>query len=101
MIIEICNHRVCVCVCVWCVCVCVCVVCLNPSNVKASSVCSWNSNRSGNKEFELGRINDAVLKTFRSCAKSLHRYFNIKQRAFITSRFILFTQQKLAKPRLN
>ena len=51
-----------------CVCVCVCVcVCLRPSTVKASSVWGWNSR---------GQINDVVLKTFLSSAKSLHRYFS-------------------------
>ena len=69
-----------VCVCVLCVCVsvrvCVCVcVCLRPSTVNASSVWSWNSR---------GQINDVVLKTFLSSAKSLHRYFSIKHRALLT-----------------
>ena len=65
----------------FCVCVCVCVcVCLRPSTVKA--IWGWNSR---------GQINDFVLKTFLSSAKSLHRYFSMKHRAFLISRFILFT----------
>ena len=77
--------------CVWCVCVCVC-VCLRPSTVNASSVWSWNSR---------GQINDVVLETFLSSTKSLHRYFSMKHRAFLTSRFIVLTHQKRAKPQLN
>ena len=69
---------VCVCVCVF-VCVCVC-VCVHPSTVKVSSVWGWNS---------IGQINVVVLKTFLSSAKSLHHYFSMKHRAFLTSRFIL------------
>ena len=38
-----------------------------------------------------GQINNVVLKTFLYSAKSLHRYFTTKHRAFLTSRFILFT----------
>ena len=71
-----------VCVCEH-VCVCVCVsVCLRPSTVKVSSLVGWNSR---------GQISDVVLKTFLSSARSLHRYFSMKHRAFLTSRFILFT----------
>ena len=46
-----------------CVCVCVC-VCLRPSAVKASSVgIRWDTRE---------QINDVMLKTLNSCAKSLH-----------------------------
>ena len=80
-----------VCVCVY-VCVflcllvraCVCVgVCIRPFTVKASSVwISWSARE---------QINDAVLKTLLSSAKSLHRYFRMKHQKFLTSHFILFT----------
>ena len=79
-----------------CVCVCVCVrvcVCLRPSTVKAPSVQnSWNASK---------QINDVMLKTCISSAKSLHRYFRMKLRAFQTRHFILFTHQQRAEPRLN
>ena len=71
--------------------VCVC-VCLRPSTVKVSSVWGWNSR---------GQISDVVLKMFLSSAKSLHCYFSMKHRAFLTSCFILFTHQKRPKSRLN
>ena len=60
---------------------CVC-VCLRPSTVNALSVWDWNSR---------GKINDVVLKTFLSSAKSLHRYFSMKDGAFLAGRFILIT----------
>ena len=67
-----------------CVCVCVCVyVCLRSSTMKASSVWGWDFR---------GQINDVVLKTFLSSAKSLHCYFSMKRRAFLTSSFTLFTR---------
>ena len=77
-----------------CVCVCICMyVCVRPFTVKASSVwISWTARE---------RINDVVLKTFISCAKSLHRYFRMKHLTFLTNHFILFTHWKRAKPRLN
>ena len=67
---------VCVCVCV-CVCVSVWVcVCLRPFTANASSVWnSWNFRK---------QINDVVLKTFLSSAKSLYRYFRMKHWAFLT-----------------
>ena len=58
-------------------------VCLRLLTVKASSVwISWNA-----KE----QINDAVLKTFFSSAKSLDRYFKMQHQFSLTSHFILFT----------
>ena len=58
-----------------CVCVCVC-VCLRPFSVKTSSVwVSWNARE---------QVNDIVLKTFLSSAKSLHRCFRMKHHAFLT-----------------
>ena len=59
-------------------------VCVSrPFAVKASSVWnSWNIRE---------QIKDVVLKTFLSSAKSLHRYFRMKHRAFLTSHFNLFT----------
>ena len=57
-------------------------VSLRLSTMKASYVRGWNSR---------GQINDVVLKTFLSSAKSLHRYFIMKHRAFLASHFILFT----------
>ena len=62
--------------------VCVC-VCLRPSTVKASFIWGWNSR---------GQINDVVMKTFFSSAKFCYHYFSMKNRAFLTSRFIYFTQ---------
>ena len=94
-----CFLRVCVCVCVWacgraCVCVYVCVcVCLRPSTVKALSL--WN--RYDTSE----QINDVMMKTLFSCAKSLHRYFRMQNLTFLTSHIILFAHQKWTKPRLN
>ena len=67
-------------------------VCLRPSTVKALSVWSWDSK---------GQINDVGLNTFLTSAKSLHRYFSVKHRAFLVSLFILFTHQKQAKSRIN
>ena len=77
-----------------CVCVCVCVcVCLRPVTVKGSSVwISWNARE---------QINNVMLKTFLSFAKSLHHYFRMKHQSFLTSHFILFTHQKWSEPRLN
>ena len=63
-------------------------VCLLPSTMKVSSVWGWNSRK---------LINDVVLKTFLSSAKSLHRYFSMKHQVFLTGRFILFTHQKKGK----
>ena len=86
---------VCVCVCVcMCMCLCLCLcLCVRPFSVKVSSVwISWIA-----KE----QINDVVLKTSLSYAKSLHRYFRMKHLTFLTSEFILFTHQKQAEPRLN
>ena len=86
---------VCVCVCVcMCMCLCLCLcLCVRPFSVKVSSVwISWIA-----KE----QINDVVLKTSLSYAKSLHRYFRMKHLTFLTSEFILFTHQKRAEPRLN
>ena len=58
-------------------------VCLRLLTVKASSVwISWNA-----KE----QINDIVLKTFFSSAKSLDRYFKMQHQFSLTSHFILFT----------
>ena len=49
--------------------VCVC-RCLRPSTVKASCVCiRW---------YIREEINDVMLKTLNSYAKSLHRYFRMK-----------------------
>ena len=57
---------------------CVC-VCVRPFTVKTSSVwINWNARE---------QINDAVLKTFLSSAKSLHRYFIMKHQTFLTSYF--------------
>ena len=51
--------------------------------MKISSVwISWNTTE---------HINDVMLKTFLSCAKSLHRYFRIKHQTILTSHLILFT----------
>ena len=80
------------CVCVVCVCVCVC-VCTRTFTVKASSVwISWTTRE---------QINDVVLKTFISYAKSFHRYVRMKHLASLTGHFILFTHYKLAKIRLT
>ena len=85
------NHSY-VCVCGVCVCVCVC-VCTRTFTVKASSVwISWTTRE---------QINDVVLKTFISYAKSFHRYVRMKHLASLTGHFILFTHYKLAKIRLN
>ena len=66
-------HLVHVCVCV-CVSVCVCVY-IRLFIVKASSVwISWNARE---------QINDVMLKTFFSYAKSLHRYFRMKHQTFL------------------
>ena len=67
-------------------------MCLHPSTVKGSFVLVWNFR---------GQINDVVLKTFLSPAKSLHSCFIMKQRVFLTSRFIWFTHWKRAKPQRN
>ena len=69
--------------------VCVC-VCVHPFTLKALSV--WNSCNVRQM------INDVVLKTRFSLTS---RYFRMKRRAFLTRQFILFAQQKRAKPRLN
>ena len=64
-----------------CVCVCVC-VCLRPFTMKALSVwISWDTRE---------QINDVMLKTLISYAKSLHRYFRMQNLAFLSSHFILF-----------
>ena len=69
------KFRVSMCVCVF--------VCVSPFTVKASHVrINWT-----NRE----QINGVVLKTLISYAKSLHRYFRMKQVTFLTSHFILFT----------
>ena len=83
--VDSCCYRVCVC---GCVC-----VCMFMSIHGEGFICLGLESR--------GQIMDVVLKTFLSSAKSLHRYFSIKHRAFLTSRFILFTHQKRAKPQLN
>ena len=70
-------------------CECVC-VCLRLSTAKA--VWGPNSRR---------QIKNCVLKMFLYSAKSLHCYFSMKHRAFLISRFILFTHLKRAKPLLN
>ena len=58
-------------------------VCVRPFMVKASSVwISWTARE---------QINDVVLKTFISYAKSFHRYFRMKRLTFQTSHFILLT----------
>ena len=67
-------------------------MCLHPSTVKGLFVLVWNFR---------GQINDVVLKTFLSPAKSLHSCFIMKQRVFLTSRFIWFTHWKRAKPQRN
>ena len=75
---------VCVCVCVFvCLCVCVCVcVCVRPSMVKASSVwIRWDIRE---------QINDIMLKTLISYAKSLHRYLRMQHLTFLPSHIILF-----------
>ena len=71
--------RACECVCVR-VCACVCMCVLLDSREQ---------------------INNAVLKTFLSSTNSLHGYFSMKHRAFLTSRLILFTHYKREKARLN
>ena len=91
--IHILIHNVLECfyaMCLYCERVC---VCLRPSTVKASSVWnSWNASK---------QINDVMLKTCISSAKSLHRYFRVKLQTFQTRHFILFTHQQRAEPRLN
>ena len=89
---------VCVLVQVYVLCVCVCVsvsvsvsVCTSSLKVLSVSI-SWIA-----KE----QINDVVLKTSFSYAKSLRHYFRMKHLTFPTSEFILFTHQKRAEPRLN
>ena len=84
---------VCVCACV-CVCVCVCGwLCVRPFTVKSSSVwISWTASE---------QINEVVLKTFVSCAKSLHFYFRIKHLIFLTSNFIMFTHWNHGETRHN
>ena len=89
---------VCVCVCVCararvCVCVCVCTSVYVLSKAKASSVwISWDTRE---------QINHVILKTLIPYAKSLHHYFRMQHLTFLTSHFILFAQQKWAKPRLS
>ena len=74
--------RVCVCVCVCVLCVCVCV---RPFTKKAPSVQnSWNVR---------AQINEAVFKTILFSSKSIHRYFRMKQEAFLINPFILLTHQ--------
>ena len=81
----------CVCVCA-CVCVCVC-VCVRPSTIKASSFWIRRDTRE--------HINDVMLKTLISYAKFLHCYFRMQHLTFLTSHFILFSQQNRARPRPN
>ena len=79
------------CVCVY-VYVYVC-ACLPSLTVKASSVqISWNTRE---------QINDAMLKTFISYAKSFHHYFRMQHLTFLTSHVILFTHQKREKSRID
>ena len=67
-----------------CVCVCVCVyVCLRPFTVKVSSVL----NRCNVRE----QINNVELTMFLSSPKSIHHYFRMKHRAFLTIHFNLLT----------
>ena len=47
------------------------------------------------------QINDVMLKTLFTYAKSFHRSFRMKHLIFLTSHFILFTHQKRVKPRRN
>ena len=62
--------------------VCVCIY-VRPFTMKASSVwIRWTTKK---------QINDVVLKTFISYAKSLHRYFRMKHLTFLTSHFTLLT----------
>ena len=68
----------CVCVCA-CVCVCVC-VCVRQSTVKASSL--WI------REDTMEQINDVMLKTSISYAKSLQRYCRVQYLTFLTSRLV-------------
>ena len=72
--------------------VCVC-VCVRLFTMKASSVwISWNARE---------QINDVMLKTFFSYAKSLHCYFTMKHQTLLTSLFILLTHKKQVEPRLS
>ena len=68
----------------------VCVfVCLRPSTVKGSSV--WI------RWYTREQIDDVMLQTSISCAKSLHHYFRLQQSlTFITCHCILFAHQKRA-----
>ena len=71
---------------------CVC-VCVRLFTMKASSVwISWNARE---------QINDVMLKTFFSYAKSLHCYFTMKHQTLLTSLFILLTHKKQVEPRLS
>ena len=80
-------------VCLFCVCVSVCLWVFTSIHPEASSLwISWTVRE---------RINDVMLKTFLSYAKSLHRYFRMKHQTFLTSHFILFTHWKRTEPRLN
>ena len=94
IVIDVLLMTTCVYVCVYvCVCVCVCTSVYVLSKAKASSVwISWDTRE---------QINDVILKTLISYAKSLHRYFRMQHLTFLTSHFILFAQQKRAKPRLS
>ena len=47
------------------------------------------------------QINDVMLMTLISYAKSRHYYLRMQPLTFLTSYFILFSQKKQAKPRLN
>ena len=72
-----------------CVCVCVC-VCVHPFTVKASSVLViWNAREQNN---------DIAMKTFLFYAKSLHRYFRMKQLTFLTIDVVLLTHLKQEEP---
>ena len=75
-----------------CVCVCVC-VCVYVHSL-------WSLICLDQLECR-GVINIVIFKIFLSYAKFLHRYFRMKHQALLTSRFILFTHQKGAEPRLS
>ena len=56
---------------------------IQPFNVKASSHwISWGARE---------QVNDVLIKTLLSSAKSLHRYFRMKHQTVLTSHFFLFT----------
>ena len=78
----------CVCACV-CVCVCVCVF---------MCVCEWVGG-SGVDGWVVGWVGGCVHLL--NSTESLHSYFRMKQRTFLTGHFILFTNQRRAETRLN